>query len=221
MYDSSEGYLLLNQDHLYYFNALANQISGRTPNEAWFQLSDDPEARAAAKAEMDRRHSILSGQLTDVQDVLGRVRSDPVVRAGGTGVLLIAVIASFAILALGFGLTLYTGGQARTVEVAVMRAMGFSTRQVFSMVALEYLVVAGIGLVVGTIAGLRISATMLSFLNVTAEGRQVVPPFSLATQWDTVGLSFAVIAFAFSAGILALVYYFLKVPMTRFLRLTR
>jgi hypothetical protein len=49
----------------------------------------------------------------------------------------------------------------------------------------------------------------------------VVPPFSLATQWDTVGLSFAVIAFAFSAGILALVYYFLKVPMTRFLRLTR
>jgi ABC-type antimicrobial peptide transport system permease subunit len=220
-YDSSEGYLLLNQDHLYYFNALANQTAGRAPNEAWLQIADDPDLRAQAKAELDRRHSILSSQLTDVEDVLLRVRSDPVVRAGGTGVLLIAVIASFAILALGFALTLYTGGQARTVEVAVMRAMGFSTRQVFSMVSLEYLVVAAIGLIVGTIAGLRISATMLSFLNVTAEGARVVPPFSLATQWDTVGLSFAVIAIAFSAGILALVYYFLRVPMTRFLRLTR
>ncbi|HXH20579.1 MAG TPA: FtsX-like permease family protein [Dehalococcoidia bacterium] len=221
MYDSADGYLLLNQDHLYYFNGLANLTSGRAPNEVWFRLPSDPEARAQAKAELERRHNILAGQILDVQEVLGRVRSDPVVRAGGTGILLLAVIAAFGILALGFGLTLYTGGQARTVEVAVMRAMGFSTRQIFSMVSLEYLVVAVVGLVVGTVAGLRISATMLSFLNVTADGARVVPPFDLATRWDTVGVSFAVIALAFSAGILALVYYFLRLPMTRFLRLTR
>ena len=221
MYDSGNGYLILNQDHLYFFNGLANQTGGRTPNEAWFRLPQDPEERAAAKAELDRRFSIPQGQIMDVQEVLGRVRSDPVVRAGGTGILLLAVIASFAILALGFGLTLYTGGQARGVEVAVMRAMGFSRLQIFSMVALEYLVVAAIGLAVGTVAGLRISSTMLSFLNVTAEGAKVVPPFALATQWDTVGMSFAVIAVAFAAGILALAFYFLRVPMTRFLRLTR
>ncbi len=221
MYDSGEGYLILNQEHLYYFNGLANQTSGRVPNELWFRLPDDPEARTAAKAELDERFSIIQGQIIDVQEVLTRVRSDPVVRAGGAGILLLAVVASFSILALGFGLTLYTGGQARTVEIAVMRAMGFSRPQIFSMVSLEYLVVAVVGLLVGTIAGLRISSTMLSFLNVTAEGARVVPPFALATKWDTVGVSFAVIAVAFAAGILALVYYFLRVPMTRFLRLTR
>lgn len=221
MYDSGDGYLLLSQQHLYFFSGMANQQTARTPNEVWLKLPQDPDERAAAKAELDSRLGILRGQVLDVQDVLGRVRSDPVVRAGGSGVLLLAVIASFAILALGFALTLYTGGQARTVEVAVMRAMGFSQPQIFSMVALEYLVVAGVGLIVGTIAGLRISSTMLSFLNVTEDGRRVVPPFALATQWDTVGLSFAVIALAFAAGILALVYYFLRIPMTRFLRLTR
>ncbi len=221
MYDDGSGYLLMNQKHLYYFAGLANLTTGRTPNEAWFQLPPDPEAREAAKAQLAEKYSILPTQVVDIQEVLGRVRSDPVVRAGGGGILLVAVVASFAILALGFGLTLYTGGQARTVEVAVMRAMGFSRPQIFSMVSLEYLVVAVVGLVVGTLAGLRISATMLSFLNVTNTGGRVVPPFDLATQWATVGISFAVIAVAFAAGVVALVYYFLRVPMTRFLRMTR
>ena len=52
-----------------------------------------------------------------------------------------------------------------------MRAVGLSPRQVFAMIGLEYLFIAVIGLIIGTIAGLRISATMLSFLNVTAGGR--------------------------------------------------
>jgi len=221
MDDTSQGFLILNQEHLYYFQGLTNQTFARSPTEAWFQLPRDPASRAAAKAELEKRFNIPTGQVVDVQDVLARVKSDPVVRAGGTGVLLLAVVASFAVLALGFGLSLYTGGQARTVEVAVMRAMGFSRPQIFSMVALEYLVVALVGLVVGTIAGLRISATMLSFLNVTEDGGRVVPPFDLATQWDTVGIAFAVMAAAFAAGITALGYYFLRLPMTRFLRLTR
>jgi ABC-type lipoprotein release transport system permease subunit len=221
MDDTKDGFLILNQDHLYFFQGLAHQTLGRNPNEAWMTLSDDPSARKEAKFEISDRFNIPQSQIVDVQDVLTKVKSDPVVRAGGTGILLISVIAAFAILALGFALTLYTGGQARTVEVAVMRAMGFSRPQIFSMVALEYLVVAVIGLVVGTFAGLRISAAMLSFLNVTESGAKVVPPFDLATQWDTVGISFAVIALAFAAGILALVAYFVRVPMTRFLRLTR
>ncbi len=221
MDDSSGGFLIVNQDHLYFFQGMAHQTAALSPNEVWFKLPSDPAARIAAKQAISDKFNIPVQQIVDVQDVLTRVRSDPVVRAGGTGILLLAVVASFAILAIGFGLTLYTGGQARTVEIAVMRAMGFSRPQIFSMVSLEYLLVAAIGLVVGTIAGLRISQTMLSFLNVTETGGKVVPPFALATQWGTVGLSFAVIAIAFAAGILALVLYFLRVPMTRFLRMTR
>ncbi|HEY7270886.1 MAG TPA: ABC transporter permease [Dehalococcoidia bacterium] len=221
MDDTSDGFLILNQDHLYYFEGMAHQTVGLSPNEAWLKLPDDPAARAETKQVISDKFNIPIQQITDVQEVLTQVRSDPVVRAGGTGILLLAVIASFAILALGFALTLYTGGQARTVEVAVMRAMGFSRPQILSMVSLEYLLVAAIGMVVGTIAGLRISETMLSFLNVTETGGKVVPPFDLATQWDTVAFSFGVIALAFAAGVLALVGYFVRVPMTRFLRLTR
>jgi hypothetical protein len=89
------------------------------------------------------------------------------------------------------------------------------------MIGLEYLLVAAIGLIIGTIAGLRISDTMLSFLNVTESGDKVVPPFSLATRWDTVGIAFAATGVAFIAGVGGLALYFLRLPVSRILRLTR
>jgi hypothetical protein len=78
-----------------------------------------------------------------------------------------------------------------------------------------------IGLIIGTIAGLRISSTMLSFLNVTESGGRVVPPFSLATQWGTVAVAFLAAGVAFVVGVLGLVVYFLRLPVSRVLRLTR
>ena len=102
-----------------------------------------------------------------------------------------------------------------------MRAVGLSPQQIFTMISLEYLLVAVIGLIVGTIAGLRISDTMLSFLNVTEAGDRVVPPFSLATRWDTVGVAFAATGVSFASGVTALAIYFLRLPVSRVLRLTR
>ena len=89
------------------------------------------------------------------------------------------------------------------------------------MIGLEYLLVAIIGLIIGTIAGLRISDIMLSFLNVTEGGEHVVPPFSLETQGDTVAIAFVATGIAFVAGVAGLALYFLRLPVSRILRLTR
>jgi ABC-type antimicrobial peptide transport system permease subunit len=102
-----------------------------------------------------------------------------------------------------------------------MRAVGISPPQLFAMISLEYLLIAGIGLVVGTIAGLRISDTMLSFLEVTSSGARIVPPYRLITDWSTVGVAFAAVGIAFVAGVLALAGYFLRLPVSRVLRITR
>jgi hypothetical protein len=219
--DSAAGFVVVNQDHLFFYAELLNQSSQRLPNEAWLRLSGDDAQRAATMREIELRYGILSSQMIDVQKTLEEADADPIVRAGGSGVLLIALIAAFAILAIGFALTLYLGGQSRTLEVSVLRAVGLSARQIFLMIGLEYLVVAGIGLVVGTIAGLRISETMLSFLNVTEDGNRVVPPFELVTSWGTVGVAFAATAIAFAIGVVALALYFLRLPVSRVLRLTR
>ena len=217
--DTEDGFLILNQRHLLFFAGLTNQGNPSAPNEAWLKI--DRAAHDEVIQTLVTRYNILPAQTVDVKMLLEEINADPIVRAGGSGVLLIALVAAFTILALGFVFTLYIGGQARTVEVSVMRALGLSGRQVFAMISLEYLLIAAIGLIVGTIAGLRISATMLSFLNVTEEGARVLPPFALATRWDTVGIAYTATALAFVAGVAALALYFLRLPVSRILRLTR
>jgi putative ABC transport system permease protein len=220
--EPDRGFLLVNQDALYYYSALTLQSSGLYPNEGWVKLdSEDPAQRTKIINQLHDDYGIATANLVDRQTVLKSVQSDPIVRAGGSGILLLALVAAFSVLALGFALTLYLGGQGRSVEVSVMRAMGLSSRQVLIMIALEYLLVAVLGLMIGTIAGLRISDTMLSFLNVTQSGGRVVPPFSLATQWDTVAVAFIAAGIAFLVGVLGLVVYFLRLPVSRVLRLTR
>jgi ABC-type antimicrobial peptide transport system permease subunit len=221
MTDLDRGFLIVNQEHLYAYAGLTAQSTANAPNEAWLRLTKDPNERAQTLATFREKFGIPPSQTTDLQDVLKKVRQDPVVRAGGSGILLVALVAAFSILILGFALTLYLGGQARTVEVSVMRAVGLAPRQILLMISLEYLLVASVGLVIGTVAGLRISDTMLSFLNVTEEGSRIIPPFSLTTRWDTIALAFAATATAFLLGIAALGAYFLRVPVSRILRLTR
>jgi hypothetical protein len=222
MYNSGAGYLIINQDHLYYYAGMTSEnYSNTRPSELWLNVSKDPEERRAVQTALLDRFSIPSGQVIDTEFILEEIRTDPVVRAGGSGILLLALVAAFAILALGFALTLYLGGQSRTVEVSVMRAVGISPRQLFTMISLEYLLIAVIGLVIGTIAGLRISDTMLSFLNVTESGARVVPPFALVTRWDTVGIAFGLVGLSFIAGVVALAFYFLRLPVSRVIRMTR
>jgi ABC-type lipoprotein release transport system permease subunit len=221
MYDGPAGYLVINQEHLYHYAGLTSENPNAGPTEAWLTLSRDPEERRAAQTALLDSYGIPAGQVIDRERILEEIRTDPVVRAGGSGILLLALIAAFAILALGFSLTLYLGGQSRTVEVSVMRAVGISPRQLFAMISLEYLLIAAVGLIIGTVAGLRISDTMLGFLNVTETGARVVPPFDLVTRWDTVGIAFAAVGIAFLAGVIALAGYFLRLPVSRVIRMTR
>src|SRR4029077_14366295 len=118
----------------------------------------------AAIASLGDKFGIVGAAVIDQQKVLESVRSDPVVRAGGSGILLVSLLAALILLGLGFAITLYVGAESRTVEVSVIRALGFSRSQILIMVALEYAVVAALGLTVGALAGLRVSQTMLTFL---------------------------------------------------------
>jgi len=222
MYNSGAGYVIVNQNDLFYYAGVTSDRAHNTrPTEAWLRLTTDEQARQEVKSSFLDRFGIPESQIIDSETILADVRTDPVVRAGGSGILLVALIAAFAILALGFALTLYLGGQTRTVEVSVMRAVGISPRQLLTMISLEYLLIAAIGLLIGTLAGLQISETMLSFLNVTESGGRVVPGFDLITRWDTVGIAFAAVGVAFVGGVVALAIYFLRLPVSRVIRMTR
>jgi ABC-type antimicrobial peptide transport system permease subunit len=90
--------------------------------------------------------------------------------------------------------------QRRRTEFAVMRAMGVSRGQVFRLLALEYALVAVLGIVVGVFLGRLVGRQMLSFLEVTEGGDPVVPPFILQTNWALVAAAGTAIVLTFLAG---------------------
>ena len=86
-----------------------------------------------------------------------------------------------------------------------MRAVGISPRQLFTMISLEYLLIAGHRPRHRDDRGAaHLARRCSSFLNVTDDGQQVVPDFALVTRWDTVGIAFCAVGVAFLVGVLAL-----------------
>jgi ABC-type antimicrobial peptide transport system permease subunit len=114
---------------------------------------------------------------------LDAVKRDPTLQSAGTGILLLATGAAFTIAALGFVTSLAFAVRRRTLEFAVLRAIGSSGRQLLRALLLEWAVVLAGGVAIGLLLGRQIARTMLSFLEVTDQGARVLPPFELATDW--------------------------------------
>ena len=105
MYNAAAGYIIVNQKRsllLRRRHQRSRQLAP-CPRKRGLTLLKDPErAGRRSQASFLDSFGIPSGQVIDSQTILEQVRTDPVVRAGGSGILLVALVAAFAILALGF-----------------------------------------------------------------------------------------------------------------------
>jgi ABC-type lipoprotein release transport system permease subunit len=113
-------------------------------------------------------------------------RRNPLIAAGGSGILLISFVAVLLLVAAALLVSLLTSINRRRVEFAVVRSLGVSRAQIFRMLLLEYSVVAIAGTLAGAVLGLIVGRQMLSFLNVTETGVKVEPAFVLQTEWALV-----------------------------------
>ncbi len=145
--------------------------------------------------------------------------ADPLIVASWNGVF-IGALAAVAI-ASAFGLVVLTAitAQARRVEFAVCRSVGMSMRQILSMIALEQLVVIGIGLGAGLIVGTQAGAILLDFFALTPDGRDVVPPLRLIIDWPGVGMLLGALAGLFALNLGAFLWFLRRVELHGALRL--
>ena len=72
--------------------------------------------------------------------------------------------------AIGFLIYSYLTAQRRTLEFAVLRTMGFSKRQIAIVVGFEQVFVIGLGMVAGTLMGLRLGSLMIRYMGLTETG---------------------------------------------------
>ena len=150
-------------------------------NEVWLSLTPTADLEAV-KASLKKSDWTLD-RTVSLQETLKRNEKNPLLAAGGSGILLLAFVAVMALVAAGLLASLRAAVGRRRAEFALVYAMGFSRPQLFRMLALEYTVVFVAGTSAGAILGLFLGRQMLTFLDVTEDGAKVEPPFILVTEW--------------------------------------
>ena len=168
-------------------------------NEVWLSLKPDAGLEAV-KAGLKSSDWALD-RTVSLQETLQRNEKNPLIAAGGSGILALSFVAVMALVAAGLLASLRAAVTRRRAEFALVHAMGFSRLQLFRMLALEYTVVFVAGTGAGAILGLFLGRQMLTFLDVTETGAKVEPPFILVTQWLLVGLGVMLVLSIFVAAL--------------------
>jgi hypothetical protein len=75
--------------------------------------------------------------------------------------------------------------------------MGFSRRQIATVVGFEQLFVIGLVMLAGTAMGLRLGSLMIRYMGVTETGNQVLPPMLLHVSWLTILSAWVALALVF------------------------
>ncbi len=214
-----KGFVITNVDRVI---TTRNLVLGRAtryyPNEVWLQVTDDEEQRAAV-IDVLNSGGYRAHTLYDQTEMLSELKADPLIAAGWGGVLLIAFIGVTLVSGLGFVVYAYLSARGRQLEFAILRTIGFSLRQIISLVCLEQLFAIGAGMGIGTFIGLKLSTIMMPFLQLTESGQRVVPPFTPVTDWSTIGIAYIILIVAFIITISLVVLFFRRVALHRTLRM--
>lgn len=146
-----------------------------------------------------------SAHVEDRDSLARRALIDPLAIAGWRGMAVVAIAGTLAVAALGYVTYLVAYVARGRTETAFLRALGLSRSAYIRMVAFEHLMVAVIGLGLGTAVGLAMSRIAVESVAHTETGARLLPPFVLTTQWLSVGLIYATLAVvgAFAAARMA------------------
>jgi ABC-type antimicrobial peptide transport system permease subunit len=89
---------------------------------------------------------------------------------------------------LALGIHAVVSVNTQRVDLAVVKALGFSSRQLFLGLALERAVVTVLALAAGSALGFWLGQWVLGFLDLTSSGREVIPPMLFIVRGWLVGV---------------------------------
>ena len=186
-------------------------------NEAWIvPRADGGVERLRASWEAG---AFGDADLLDSAAIRAAADDDPLTVAGWKGLLLIAFLAVLILSTLGFLVASIFAAETRQLEVATLRALGLSVRQLLVTVSFEQLFVVAVAMGLGTVVGLRLGVLMLGFLNLTETGEAALPPLQTVTDWGTVAVAYGILAMVFLVTIGVVVAAHARMALHRALRL--
>ncbi len=178
LYPEDRPFLVVNSEHLELYLDMLPLSRPPAANEFWVGLEPDAD-REKTKEEL-RELLPYYAAIKDREERAELAETNPLGGGAWPGLALLAAVALGGIVILGFGLYIVLAVQRARVELGVLRTLGFLRWRVGLVLALEGVMVAIIGIGIGSVAGAWVGQRTLDYLDVTAGGRQVVPPMKLA-----------------------------------------
>lgn len=198
--DTSAGpSVIFNRDQLLSWIGTTDLLLPPGVNEGWFALK--PGANVDQLQRTLAEPPFYLDKVADQASELSAIDRNPLIAAGGAGILYIAFGAVLLLVAAALIVSLWVSVQRRRSEFAVLRAMGLSRGGVVQLLAFEYAIVAILGLIAGGYLGRLVGERMLSFLNVDANGQRAEPGFLLQTEWLLVAAGGAIVLAVFAAAL--------------------
>ena len=211
------GFALADLDTLLEHLRIVSPVLTITSNELFFDVA--PGAYGTVRAEVHRRLGRTAAvRIFDTDSRLDDVRLDPLIAAGWRAMVVVAAAIIIVTAGLGYVTYLLSFFDRHRREIGFLRTLGLTRRQIVGLIGLEHVVVALIGLGLGTWAGFQMSELMVSSISITERGRSVLPPFILGTDWSFMAPVYAALILIFGAALAALVRGTLRQDVNEALR---
>jgi ABC-type antimicrobial peptide transport system permease subunit len=215
---SEKLFLLADLDTLIHYVNLGALDKELVPNGVWISATEDADnvELLSRVSSIDAYQSLL---IRDRASKLEESNIDPLVQAGWRSLLFIAFGTVLLLSCFGFLVHAYVSFQNRQIQFALLRTVGFSMRQLMTMVWLEQALVITLGMALGIWMGGRLGATIMPFLGNDDWGREVEPPFIMQADWGSLMITYGIMVFVFLVISLGILWMIRRVSMTKLLRM--
>ena len=210
------GFAIFDIDTLSRYLDTLNPTGETAINEAFIHTAPGADAEAFGSV----AHKIRArGDAIGVEERLAAQAIDPLISAGWRTIALVALGVIMFIAGLGYVVYLLAFAESNIGEMGALRSLGFSRFQTIALIGLEHMLIALIGLGVGTWAGFQMSRMMAASVTVTDSGGRVLPPFILTTNWPLMGALYIALIVIFITALLTFGGRMLSLDLRRLSRM--
>ena len=189
MYPEKGYFFIANLEYVY------DQI-GMQPYRVWIKV--EPGYRSADVVDAIREQQIKVVGIKDSRVQVNQGRTDPQ-RTGLFGMLTVGFAVAALLTVLGFFLYSFLSFERRLVQMGILRAMGLSVGQLFSLLLFEQVFLIVLGVAAGTGLGVLTGTMFIPFLQVGAESQ--TPRFVVETAWTDIARIYGVLGIMLLAGL--------------------
>ena len=158
-------------------------------------------------------------KISDRTVYLAQVAFDPLVAAGWKALLGIAFLTVLIVSAIGFLVHAKVSFNDRRSELALLRTIGLSMKQLLSLVVLEQLIVIGIAVALGIFMGMRMGTTIMPYLASSGANAMVVPPMAIEIDWFGFGVTFGLLGLVFIVVVSVILISVYRMSIHRVMRM--